>query len=67
MADKDLKTLMHLAAVGSTSRPGELRHYFERKVTEGKNKMLVLNAIRNKLIHRVIACVRDEKKFIKKT
>jgi transposase len=66
MADKDLKTLLHIAALGSTSRPGELRNYFERKVAEGKNKMLVLNAIRNKLIHRVFACVRDEKKFIQK-
>lgn len=66
MADKELKTLLHIAALGSTSRPGELRNYFERKVAEGKNKMLVLNAIRNKLIHRVFACVRDEQKFIQK-
>jgi len=66
MADKYLKKLLHLAALGSTSRPGELHNYFERKVAEGKNKMLVLNAIRNKLIHRVFACVRDEKIFIKK-
>jgi transposase len=66
MADKYLKKLLHIAALGSTSRPGELRDYFNRKVEEGKNKMSVLNAIRNKLIHRVFACVRDRKKFIKK-
>lgn len=66
MANKDLKTLLHIAALGSTSRPGELRDYFERKVAEGKNKMLILNAIRNKLIHRVFACVREQKIFIKK-
>lgn len=66
LADKNLKTLLHIAALGSTSRPGELRNYFERKVAEGKNKMSVLNAIRNKLIHHVFACVRDEKIFIKK-
>ncbi|MEP2771606.1 MAG: IS110 family transposase, partial [Fulvivirga sp.] len=29
----------------------------------GKNKMSVLNAIRNKLIHRVFACVRDGRKY----
>ncbi len=63
MADKELKKLLHIAALGSTSRPGELRDYFERKVAEGKNKMLVLNAIRNKLIHRVFACVRDKKNY----
>jgi len=66
MADKELKKLLHLSALGLTSRPGEIRSYFERKVAEGKNKMLVLNAIRNKIIHRVFACVRDQKIFIKK-
>ena len=36
---------------------GELRDYYQRKVKEGKNKMLVLNAVRNKLIHRLYAVV----------
>ena len=66
MADKDLKTMFHLAALSAVSRPGELRDYFTRKVKEGKNKMLVLNAIRNKLIHRVFACIRDQRKYFKK-
>jgi len=30
---------------------------------EGKNKMSVINAVRNKLIHRVFAVVRDERLF----
>ena len=66
MADKELKTFLHLATLSAVSRPGELRDYFVRKVQEGKNKMLVINAIRNKLVHRVFACVRDQKKYIKK-
>ena len=66
MADKELKTVLHLATLSAISRPGELREYFVRKVQEGKNKMLVINAIRNKLIHRVFACVRDQRKYIKK-
>jgi transposase len=66
MANKDLKKLLHLAALGSIARPGELQDYFKRKVQEGKNKMAVLNAMRNKLIHQVFACVRDQKLFIKK-
>lgn len=66
MADKELKKVLHLATMSSISRPGELRDYFERKVKEGKNKMLVINAIRNKLIHRVFACVRDQRKYFKK-
>ncbi len=66
MADKELKTVLHLATLSAVSRPGELRDYFVRKVKEGKNKMLVINAIRNKLIHRVFACVRDQRKYIKR-
>jgi hypothetical protein len=40
-----------------------LRSYFERKVMGGKNKMSVINTVRNKLIHRVYGIVRDERKF----
>ena len=58
-AHKDLKTLLHMCAVGSISRKGELRDFYLRKVAEGKNKMLVLNAVRNKIIHRIFAVVRD--------
>lgn len=36
---------------------GELQDHYHRKVKEDKNKMLVLNAVRNKLIHRVYAVV----------
>lgn len=59
-AHKDLKTLIHMCAVGSISRKGEMQDYYKRKVAQGKSKMSVINAIRNKLIHRVFAVVRDE-------
>lgn len=58
-AHKDLKTLLHMCAVGSISRKGELRDFYLRKLGEGKNKMLVLNAVRNKIVHRIFAVVRD--------
>jgi transposase len=62
-AHKPMKVLLNLAARSSVSSPGELRDYYERKVAEGKNKMVVLNNIRNKIIHRVYACVRDGRKY----
>ena len=34
--------------------------YFNRKVNEGKNKMSVLNAVRNKIIHRIYAVVKNK-------
>lgn len=63
-ANKQLKTLYHLAAMSAvSSKNGELKDYYERKVKEGKNKMAVLNAVRNKIIHRIFACIRDDRKY----
>jgi len=62
-ANKKLKKLLHLCALSAIKNDAELKAYFERKVTEGKNKMCVINAVRNKLIHRVFAVVRDERIF----
>lgn len=65
LADKSLKALFHLAAICAISHKGEFKDYFDRKVSEGKNKMLVINAVRNKLIHRIFACVKNQRKYIK--
>lgn len=40
-----------------------MQTYFERKVAEGKNKMSVINAVRNKLIHRIFAVIRDDRTY----
>lgn len=64
-ARKRLKSLFHLGAMAAIRAKGELRDYYQRKVAEGKNKMLVLNAVRNKLIHRVYAVVSRGEKYNK--
>lgn len=61
MADKDLKTLLHLAAMSAIQRKGELQDYYNRKIEQGKNKMNALNAIRNKIIHRVCSVIKHQK------
>ncbi len=63
MANKQLKCTLHMCAVSAVRHNPEMKIYFERKVAEGKNKMLVINAIRNKLVQRVFACVRDKKQY----
>lgn len=50
-----------MAALAVISKKGQLKDYYDRKVEQGKNKMSVINAVRNKLIHRVFACVRDNR------
>lgn len=61
MANKQLKKQLHMCALSSIAHDSEMKVYFNRKVEEGKNKMLVLNNIRNKIIHRICACVRENK------
>jgi transposase len=62
-ANRKLKKLLHLCALSAIKNDKELHLYFERKVMEGKNKMSVINAVRNKLIHRVYAVLRDDRMF----
>jgi transposase len=57
-ANMQLKKTLHLAAMSSTQYVPDLRNYYERKVAEGKSKMCVINAIRNKILHRVLVVVK---------
>jgi len=50
-----LKSTLHLAALSSIRYVPELKTYYQRKVAEGKSKMSVINAVRNKLLQRVLA------------
>jgi transposase len=63
MANKNIKTLLHMAALSTIKKRGDLQEYYIRKVAEGKNKMSVLNAIRNKLILRIFACVNQNRVY----
>jgi transposase len=64
-ANKKLKALFHMAALSAIRAKGEFKDYFERKVKEGKNKMSVVNAVRSKLIHRIFALVKQNRKYEK--
>lgn len=66
MANKKMKTLLHLAALVAIQHSPELKLYYQRMVNEEKkNKMSVINAVRNKLILRVFACVNQNRKYEK--
>ena len=52
-----------MAALANVQRAGELQVYFRRKVEEGKKPILVVNAIRNKIVHRVCAVIRNSKPY----
>jgi len=60
-ANKKLKKLLHMCALSAIQWDKEMKAYYERKIAEGKNKMCVINAVRNKLIHRAFAVIRDDR------
>lgn len=66
MANKKLKTNLHLAALTAIRYDPEIKTYYERKVAEGKPKMSVINAIRFKLLARVVAVVNNDREYVKK-
>lgn len=65
MANHQMKTLLHMAALSSIRIKGEIQDFYHRKIEEGKNKMSILNAIRNKIVLRVFACVKNNRMYQK--
>ena len=57
-ANMTLKSSLHLAAISSIQHNPDLKKYYHRKVLEGKSKMSVINAVRAKLLYRVLAVVK---------
>jgi transposase len=58
LGDRKMKSLLSMASVSAIQHDSELRLYYKRKLAEGKDKMLVINNVRNKLIARAFAVVK---------
>lgn len=64
MADKKMKSLLNMCALSAKKHDAQLKEYYERKVKEGKNAMLVMNNLRCKLLGRVFAVVNRQTPFV---
>lgn len=65
MANMTIKKLLHLAAMSAIQCCDELKAFYHRKLAEGKNKMSIINAVRNKLISRIFACIKNKRMYQK--
>ena len=65
MANMTIKTLLTMGAMSAIQHDPFLRTYYKRKITAGKNSFNVINAVRNKLISRVFACVKEKRMYQK--
>lgn len=63
-ANMDLKSTLHLASLSAIQHNPDLKAYYHRKVNEGKSKMSVINAVRNKLLSRIIAVVNRKTPYV---
>ena len=64
LADKKMKSLLNMCALVAVKHDKSIKAYYERKVMEGKPKMLVINNVRCKLLSRVFAVISRETPFI---
>lgn len=58
LGDRKMKSLLSMASVSAIQHDSELRLYYKRKLAEGKDKMLAINNVRNKLIARAFAVIK---------
>ncbi|MEZ4969140.1 MAG: IS110 family transposase, partial [Flavobacteriaceae bacterium] len=65
MANRTLKKHFHMAALEAINHDPDIKAYFDRKVEEGKNKMLIVNNVRNKLVDRVCAVIKRQQPYVK--
>ncbi len=59
-----MKMLLHMGAVSAITNYDEFKDYYERKIKEGKNRLSVLNAIRNKILLRAVSVVKNQKNYV---
>lgn len=61
IANKRLKSLLHLPAMSAAKNTNNyFSEYYKRKSLEGKNKMVILNAIKNIFLRVVFRCVKTD-------
>lgn len=65
MANRKMKSLLSNGALSAVVNDPELKIYYQRKLSEGKPKGVVLNAVKNKLIQRVFSVVKRQKPYVK--
>ena len=64
-SDKGIKTILNQAALSIVKmNDSELKNYYIRKVKEGKDEKIVLNAIRVKLVARMFAVIKNNQRYL---
>lgn len=65
MGNMKLKTLLNMCAWNAIRADGDLKNYYERKLAEGKHKLSIINAVKNKLLAIAISVINRDTPFTK--
>ena len=63
-ADKKMKSLLNMCALSFKKYDREIAEYYQKKIDEGKNPMLVMNNIRCKILSRVFATINRGTEYV---
>jgi transposase len=64
LADKQMKTLLDLAAKSAIRYDTELKNFYQRRLLMGKSKMSTINIVRNKILYRMFAVAKRQTPFV---
>lgn len=64
LANKIVKTMLSRGANSAATWDPELRSYYMRRISEGKDHKVIINAISCKLINRVFAVVKRQSPYV---
>ena len=64
ISDVKMKSLLSMSAISAIQHDLELKLYYQKRVEEGKPKMVALNIIRNKIVSRIFATVKRGTPFL---
>ncbi len=63
MANKKMKALLTQAALAAVKHDPKFKSYYIRKLQEDKDHALIINNVRNKLIHIMFAVIKNKKPY----
>jgi len=63
LANKKIKVFLTLAATSAMRHNEVYKVYYQRKKAEGKEHFLIINNMRNKLIHLIFSLIKSGKKY----
>jgi len=64
LANKKIKSLLDLCAKVAIRHNTEMKRYYDRRISEGKNKRSTINIIRNKILSRIFAVVQRKTPYV---